>query len=189
MATATVDPRVSTAISKVMSSVGTGDAKGYQTGGGPSEESVAYAGILTTGIQSGILLNPRLAAGAKAARLAPTVDEATVASKDFWGDLLGVVNQTLPVVFSLFGAKDYKAPQSAADVLNSAPSYLRNDKDFWTFLEQTLTTTVPQIINMIDGKAYQVDSIPDVPSGKSKDWFSDALGIAGQVLPFVLSFL
>lgn len=159
-------------------------AGGSSTSAVPVDLASTVAGQIAAGVADAFRSDPKLLTKTKQkdftvnATLTPDV----VAMKGFWDDLGSIANQLIPVVIgALGGAKAFQQGQV------TVPERLQNDKDFWDFLGSTLQTVVPQIIGAVTGdKAFEVSSTPMVPPGKDKDWFSDAMGVVGKVLPTVL---
>lgn len=182
--TITVDPAA--AIQQAISQIG-----GQVSLGGPRDtrDISNVAALLSAGIRDAALNNPRLLQSASKAPVQVRLSNPSVAGqKDWWNDVFTTIAQVLPVVVQALN-KDYKAPTDARHI--QVPQSRIDDKGWFDFVAQTLMTTVPQVINLLNGKDFNPQAInpPTPPPGVDKDWFSDALGIVGQVLPVVLALL
>lgn len=185
MSISTADPTI--AIQRVISQIGGQVQVGSTSSTSNTQDTANVSAAVVAGIRDAALNNPRLTQNAqKAANIVRVADPTEINSKDFWDDMFRTVNQYLPVIVQAV-SKDYTPPRSVNDI--RIPANRQNDKGWFDFVAQALTTIVPQAVSMLQGKDYNPSTLrqPTAPANADKDWFSDALGIATQVLPFVLA--
>ncbi|MDB5770681.1 MAG: Caspase protein [Burkholderia sp.] len=181
MTTATLDQdKITKAVSDLIATHK--DQKGFTQDS--TMAAAAFGSMLLAGVQQAYVIKPTLALP-KGVVEAPDITPSDLANKDFWSFASSVVRFGVPIITSVLG-KDFKQP-TAEDIFAAAPSSLTNDKDFWDFLSSALNTVVPAVVDAINGKDFQVDTLPAVPEGKEKGWFDDVMSVVAKVAPLVIA--
>jgi hypothetical protein len=180
---ATLNPALEPIKKQLLGAFDGGAISGAVGGQGGLQDEGILAGAWLSAYPTAIAAQPSKAFKSKDFS-APPSDTTQLANKDFWDTFWDVVQVAAPIVINAV-TKDFKQPGDLKGVIDQLPANRKNDPEFKEYAVDLALTIGAGTVSALSGEGAPPE-MPTPPTGKDKDFWSDAWKFVQQAAPVVL---